>query len=92
MNDQTSSPPPEYAVLQSRRVVVYRFQDAPDELRALSQNGGDEDWLALIPPSLCNIHIPWLEEGTPFGYCCVDSYPHPSPFFRGWRVVIGSHA
>lgn len=32
-------------------IRVWRFDDAPEELRDLSHHGGDEDWLALIPPA-----------------------------------------
>lgn len=30
-------------------VRVWPFVDAPVDLRALSDNGGGEDWLALVP-------------------------------------------
>lgn len=33
----------------------------------LSNHGGDEDWLALVPKNYPHI-IPWLEFGT-FGVC-----------------------
>ena len=35
-------------------IQVWRFQDAPAELRALSPEGGDEDWLAVIPKELAD--------------------------------------
>ena len=28
--------------------VVYRWDDAPEELRALSNHGGDEDWVIVL--------------------------------------------
>jgi len=31
-------------------IRVWAWKDAPEELKALSQHGGDEDWLALLPP------------------------------------------
>jgi hypothetical protein len=71
-------------------IRVWRFDDAPEELRNLSGNGGDEDWLALIPPKLGDEYIGWMEEGSAFGCCCVHRYWHPE--LPGYIVVIGSHS
>ena len=38
----------------STHITIWRYQDAPPELRALSTHGGDEDWLAVVPRSLCD--------------------------------------
>ena len=69
---------------------IWIFDDAPEELKVLSTNGGDEDWLALIPPLLKNKHIPWMEEGKSFGCCDVSEYKHKE--IPGWVIRIGSHA
>jgi hypothetical protein len=66
-------------------IVVWRFHDAPAELKALSTNGGDEDWLALVPADY-NSYIPWLENSS-FGVCAIDSYD-----YEGMKVFIGCHA
>ena len=50
---------------------VQGIKDAPEELRNLSDHGGDEDWLAVIPPQMTNKYISWMEEGTAFGICDV---------------------
>jgi len=71
-------------------IRIWKFDDAPEELQALSQNGGDEDWIALIPPKLANEWIPFLEQGTSFGCCSVREYEHPE--LPGYKVRIGSHA
>ena len=70
-------------------IRVWRFHDAPEEYRNLSTNGGDEDWLALVPPAFNerHIYIPWLNVGS-FGACDVDEYPLES----GAIVYIGCHA
>jgi len=71
-------------------IQIWRFDQAPKELQALSQNGGDEDWIAVIPAKLwedeCK-YIPWLREGT-FGVCSVDEYKTAN----GDIVLIGCHA
>jgi hypothetical protein len=71
-------------------IRIWRFCDAPEELRNLSTNGGDEDWVALIPPILAGEWIGFLDEGTSFGCCSVDKFQHPE--LPGYIVKIGSHA
>ena len=66
---------------------VWKFYDAPKQLRALSTNGGDEEWLVELPPG-------WEENGTPYWIEAMDScrepksYPHPTKL--GWKVIIGA--
>ena len=74
--------------ITSDAITVWPFHRAPIHLQNLSENGGDEDWLGLIPPGMEVPH--WMEGGTPFGCCCVDEIPHP--YRSGWTVVIGCHA
>jgi len=75
-------------------IRIWRFHDAPADLRALSNNGGDEDWLAVIPPSIFHADeddwIGWMEAGHSFGCCDVSRYEHPT--LAGYQVRIGSHA
>lgn len=71
-----------------RAIKVWRFDDAPQELQDLSDHGGDEDWLALIPPHLTEHWFGWMESGTPFGVCRVSEHPLPD----GSLVRIGAHA
>lgn len=68
-------------------IRVWRFEDAPPEFQALSTNGGDEDWVALVPKELAEKYIHWLECPA-FGCCDVSDYPLES----GAVVRIGSHA
>lgn len=70
-------------------ITVWEYYEAPEELR-ISENGGDEDWLAEIPPHLTTEHIGWLEHGHSFGYCCVEEHDHPTK--PGWKIRIGCHA
>lgn len=72
----------------ARCVQVWRFYDAPPELRALSPHGGDEDWLALIPAALAGDWFPWMESGGPFGCCDVSEH-----VLDGGAIVrIGAHS
>lgn len=70
-------------------IQVWKFHDAPEELRSLSEHGGDEDWLALIPPCVDDQYVSWMREGTSFGWCTVTRQEHPTK--KGYIVVIGSH-
>jgi len=65
-------------------VLVWRFQDAPGELKALSTNGGDEDWVALVPDQSFDYTPAWINA---LGVCDVDVYE-----YEGMKVYIGSHA
>lgn len=70
-------------------IVIWRWQDAPEELKALSTNDGNEDWVALLPAHLKVADIPWMDRHGPggFGVSAIDEYE-----FDGRVVVIGSHA
>ena len=70
------------------RIVVFAFDQAPRALRALSNHGGDEDWLAIVPPRFRGQYIGWLQEGSSFGCCSVSEHELPS----GHVVHIGAHA
>jgi len=71
-------------------IRVWRYEDAPKELQDLSSNGGDEDWLAEVPPSFREAFVWWLEPGTPFGCSGVEVKDHPAK--PGWQIHIGSHS
>ncbi len=71
-------------------ILVWRFHDAPERLRALSEHGGDEDWLAEVPSYLVGVDISWMESGSRFGVCDVSEHPHP--YIDGWVVRIGAHS
>lgn len=79
---------------QKPPIQVWRFEDAPAELRAMSDHGGDEDWVALVPldcvdPEMGPEWVPgWAEDGTPFGCCSVSRFKLDD----GSLVLIGSHA
>jgi hypothetical protein len=68
-------------------IKVWAFYDAPKELQALSPHGGDEDWLALVPPNYPSGYISWLQSGSSFG--CCDVSVHVTDL---GTVYIGAHA
>lgn len=69
--------------------LVWDFGEAPQELKDVSDNGGDEDWIAEIPPSWADKWIPWIDGGD-FGCCDVSYYDHPLK--PGYKIAIGCHA
>lgn len=70
-----------------KMIKVWPFDAAPEELKKHSRHGGDEDWLALVPPALRLKDIPWLEYGG-FGPCHIQRDDLPD----GSVVFIGAHA
>lgn len=71
----------------TKAILVWSWEDAPEEYRKLSSHGGDEDWLALLPPDFGELPD-WMESGSQFGCCDVTEHILPN----GYRVVIGAHA
>lgn len=74
-----------------RSVRIWTWADAPEDLRALSANGGDEDWLLLAPPdavgTLSSL-IEVLELATQIRWSSVDSYY----LHDGSMVMIGANS
>ena len=68
-----------------RAIIVWAFGDAPDAYREMSNNGGDEDWIALLPPNF---------EWTPFWLEKLDTCMSPQEYLiaDGYKIIIGSHA
>jgi hypothetical protein len=69
-------------------ILVWAFYDAPEELRALSPHGGDEDWLAVLPAKYKDSVPLWMESGSLFGCCEVSEHELPD----GRILCIGAHA
>lgn len=72
-------------------IQVWRFHEAPAGLQTLSRHGGDEDWLAVVPPGWDGgdgDKPAWMSSNTPFGYCEVSAHHQPD----GSVVYIGAHA
>jgi hypothetical protein len=68
-------------------IMLWRFSDAPKEFRDLSNHGGDEDWLLLVPPEYIEDDLEWIYANAQFG--CCDFSKHP---VAGGAVYIGAHA
>lgn len=69
-------------------ILVWPFDKAPELYKAYSEHGGDEDWLALVPPALKDEYIPWLDGSGPFGVCDISKHP----LSTGHTIYIGVHA
>lgn len=73
-------------------IKVWRYEDAPDELKYKSHHGGDEDWIALVPKDQVtdgvDTWIPWAESGTTFGCCDVQK----ELLEDGSLLLIGAHS
>lgn len=71
---------------QGCAILVWRWKEAPGELRAFSCHGGDEDWVALLPEDA--EQPAWMWSGSPFGCCNVSE----DRYEDGRIVCIGAHA
>ena len=80
-----SGPPVPSVEQQGKSIITWKFYDAPGELRALSTNGGDEDWLTILPD---DDEPSWMGYGGAYGCCCVNTYD----LGDGRFVKIGCHA
>jgi hypothetical protein len=72
-------------------ILVWSFDKAPKWIQELSRNGGDEDWVALIPNSLgykIEGDLPSWLFGKYFAICDAEVHLLDS----GDWIVIGSHA
>jgi hypothetical protein len=70
-------------------ITVWPFDAAPKKYKERSQNGGDEDWVALVPDAIYRAngkYINWIEGGS-FGCCTVEVYK-----IKGAVLFIGCHA
>lgn len=71
--------------LPDASIRIWAWVDAPGELRAFSDHGGDEDWVCLVPKELANDYLPFVES---LGICRVSNH-----FLTdGRKVLIGAHA
>lgn len=71
-------------------ILVWRFQEAPEQFRSLSDNGGDEDWLVLVHASMVEDFLkfgipPWV---SAMGACDV----HMHTLEDDSVVFIASHS
>lgn len=68
--------------------IVHRFDYAPDDLQKAASQGGDEDWLVELPPTMD-------EYGLPFWIEALDSTREPKrlahPKKPGWQLIVGCH-
>ena len=71
-------------------VSVWKFYEAPEKLRSLSDNGGDEEWIAICDEEFFvkqSGYIPWIYQSG-FGACDTDTIIVNDKFV----VFIGYHS
>lgn len=66
-------------------IKVWKFQDAPESLQKLSDAGGDEDWLILLPLGMTYENMYWLLSNS------FNSEPQRIELPNTQQVIIGSH-
>ena len=72
------------------QVSVWKFYESPEKLRSLSDNGGDEDWIAICDEKFFikqGGYIPWIYQSG-FGACDTDTIIVNDKFV----VFIGYHS
>lgn len=67
------------------RIELYSFQDAPESLKELSNSGGDEDWLAIVPKGMKS---PWDGRHDHYAFMGWTQY-HKC---KNYDVIIFSHS
>jgi hypothetical protein len=74
-------------------IQVWPYKNAPEVFQEVGSMGGDEDWLALVPPNFLDIWIPWMETGSGFGVCDVHEFDIPDHLgLKGYKIRVGCHA
>lgn len=71
-------------------IEVYAFDDAPPEIRAACNQGGDEDWIVVVPATTYQSWGGWLPPWLQHTDTCRD----PKQILRddGTVIFVGCHA
>ena len=71
-------------------IKVYPFNDAPRDLQELADQGGDEDWIVIIPQCLASDVCRY---GTPHWIDAMDSNHEPVrvDMANGDIMYVGCH-
>ena len=70
----------------TKTILIWRWEDAPEEYRKMSTHGGDEDWVAFVPKELAKEYIRFLDEGI------FDNAVDNIIISGVGAVIIGAHA
>ncbi len=72
-------------------ILVWDFDDAPEKYQKMSTNGGDEDYIFLVPNSFIEKHgIPWWFSCSALSPGRDD--PQPIKLDNGDVIFIFTHA
>ena len=72
--------------INKKTILIWRFEDAPEEFQKLSQFCGDETWIAFVPDSLSDEYIGWLTDGASFAPCSIEEFK-----IKDGIIKIGCH-
>lgn len=76
------------SIFDAQAITVWNWADAPPDLKALSDHGGGESWVALVPAHYAReYHLGFLDRID--GRTTPQVTPHPS--ISGYEVWIGAH-
>ncbi len=76
------------SILDAQAITVWTWADAPADLQALSDHGGGETWLALVPKHYArDYYLAFLDHID--GRKVPQVLDHPS--VQGYEVWIGAH-
>ena len=70
----------------SKPIQIWKFSDAPEKYRGYFDSD-DADWLAILPASLADEYITWLDEPF-FGCCAVQNHQLKD----GTLLKVGYHS
>ena len=79
------------------QITIWKFGEAPSPFQELSEHGGDEDWLALVPRKFCygisgeefdEWDLPSFLQAPHFAPCDVSVHP----IGPDWVIAIGAHS
>lgn len=76
-------------IFDVQAITVWNWHDAPPDLRELSDHGGGESWVALVPKHYAReYHLGFLDRID--GRTAPQVLDHPS--VQGYEVWIGARA
>jgi len=75
--------------IKSKAILIWRFEDVAETVKQFCKfNGGNEKWLAAIPPLFKGISVSFLDSSYKFDN---SGSPDIYEFGDGWKILVGRH-